>query len=253
MHLRERTSPQPKATLLYLHGLGESCLGFEDLVLTEALMPYRHLAPDLPGYGKSPWPKEPLGLDELVDIVGRWLPTETDERVIVVGHSMGGVLGQYLCERFPGQVRGLINIEGNVSGDDCAFSGRIAGYSEADFLTGGFDEVLERVYWGGVEDRPLRSYFAAMRLCDPRTLHRCAEELFAISQREELACHMATLQVPRVYVLGNPRGTAAYSRSLLDEKGIRWHAIENAGHWVYLDQPDSFRDLFLQVLGEMIS
>jgi pimeloyl-ACP methyl ester carboxylesterase len=43
-------------TPLWIHGLGESGLCFERVLARPELEAFRHLVPDLPGYGRSPWP-----------------------------------------------------------------------------------------------------------------------------------------------------------------------------------------------------
>jgi pimeloyl-ACP methyl ester carboxylesterase len=53
MYIREAGHESPRVTVLYVHGLGESGLCFEGLLGDPRLRRWRHLAPDLPGYGKS--------------------------------------------------------------------------------------------------------------------------------------------------------------------------------------------------------
>jgi len=38
-------------------------------------------------------------------------------------------------------------------------------------------------------------------------------------------------------MLGNPRGTGELPRSLLTASGVEWRAIEDAGHWLFIDKP----------------
>lgn len=257
MFLRETRADEevegPAGTLLYLHGLGESGLSFEGLLTAPELAAFRHLAPDLPGYGKSPWPAEANGLEELADAVGRWLPSETSEPVVAVGHSMGGVLALLLAERFPGLLRAIVNVEGNVCGDDCTFSSRIAAYPPAVLEERGLASLLDGIYRDGLDDAPLRTYFASMSLAHPPTLHRSAAELVEISDREEIAGRLADLDLPQIYLLGNPRGTGARSRSLLTAAGIPWRAIPDAGHWPFLDQPDLFLAFFGTALSDLLA
>lgn len=90
--------------LLAIHGLGGSgryWQGLEDLAGDR----FTIVAPDLPGFGSSDKPKRvydrPFLLDAL-DAVTRDL-----DRVVVVGHSLGGVLGFLWAARHPGRVRAL--------------------------------------------------------------------------------------------------------------------------------------------------
>ena len=120
-----------RRTVVWLHGLGESGLCFERLVRDDALRGLRHVVPDLPGYGRSPWPARAPDLTEVADHVAGWLAARGGPAPVVVGHSMGGVVGVLLAERHPHAVRALVDVEGNVSPGDCVFSGRAAAWSGA--------------------------------------------------------------------------------------------------------------------------
>lgn len=240
VHLRFLESAPAGPPLLYIHGLGESALGFEGLMSDTRLSHFSHIAPDLPGYGKSPWQSRPQSLEEQAEFLAQWLPKVVSEPVIVLGHSMGGVIGLLLCERYPRLVKAFLNVEGNISLGDCGFSGRIVKYSASDFLARGFEEIATSVYKGGLTQPALRTYFASLRLCDPRLLYQNSEDLVSLSRGEELALRLGALPIPQLYLLGHPDGTGDRSRDLLDEAGVPWKAIENAGHWPFLDQHQSF-------------
>jgi pimeloyl-ACP methyl ester carboxylesterase len=101
-------------TVVYVHGLGESGRCFEALAADPALAHLRHVIPDLPGYGRSPWPAQTSSLIEVADHVAAWLasrggpapPRVTDPTgaaasaaPVVVGHSMGGVISRLTSAR----------------------------------------------------------------------------------------------------------------------------------------------------------
>jgi pimeloyl-ACP methyl ester carboxylesterase len=87
-----------------------------------------------------------------------------------------------------------------------------------------------------------------MRLCEPRLLHLNSAELVTVSTEETLASRQARLAIPHTYLLGSPGGTGEHSQSLLTAAGVSWSAIEDAGHWPFLDQPDAFVARFLRFL-----
>ena len=146
--------------LVWIHGLGEASICFDDVI---ARMPgWTHVLPDLPGYGRSPWPDEPPSLDALADQLAAWLGTSAP---VVIGHSMGGVLALMLAERAP--VRAIVNVEGNISRGDCTFSGRAAGWSREDFRARGFGELRDWIFELSLKDRPMRGYYAALAFASP--------------------------------------------------------------------------------------
>lgn len=246
MYMRSRTVPRPRGAVVYIHGLGESGLSLERLIADPRLDRWNHFAPDIPGYGKSPWPESPLGLAGQAEYLAGWLEGGGDEPVVVFGHSMGGVVGLHLCERHPERVRAFLNVEGNISADDCTISKQTVEYSRDDFVSEGSARLLESFYRAGAGDPVLRDYFTSVRICDPRTYHLNSEELLAISGEGRIAERLAALECPCLYLLGDPRGTGGRSRSMLTDAGVEWRAIPDAGHWPFADQPDLF-------VGDMVS
>ena len=221
--------------LVWIHGLGEQSASFDRVV--QQLPGFTHVLPDLLGYGRSRWPVTPPSIGDVVEILVAWLG---DRRPILAGHSLGGVFAQLVAERVA--VAAVIDIDGNLSRGDCKLSADAAAYSEADFVTGGFDAIRDAVYRAGIDDLALRGYHAALRMASPHVLHRHARELVELSTSEELAGRLAKLAVPLLYIAGSPGGACERSRALLDEHGVRWAAIAPAGHWPFIDQPAAFAD-----------
>jgi len=224
-------------TILYIHGLGESGLCFESLIQTEQLYQWSHIVLDLEGYGKSLWPVTPKSLEQHADRVSEWLRLKSISPVIIFGHSMGGVIGLILCEKYPELVQGFINVEGNISLEDCTFSSQAASYSLEDFQTYGFDAIRNSVYSNGLEDLALRSYYPSLCFCQQKTYHLNSSELVEVSRNAQLAKRLSSLKTPVIYMLGNPRGTEELPRSMLTASGVEWRAIEDAGHWLFIDKP----------------
>lgn len=243
-------------TIVYLHGLGESGLCFERLMADRRLGAWRQLAVDLPGYGKSPWPGQPLDFAATVRRLTDWMARLELPPAVVVGHSMGGVLGADLARRAPDRVRAFVNVEGNVSIEDCTFSLDAAGFDLATFVESGGAALVDDIYARGTGSETgrdaFRGYYASLRMADPRQLHRDSVALVRRSRAETLASETAAAEVPTRYVLGNPRGTGARSRSLLDAASVPWTAIEDAGHWPYLDQHDAFVDVLVSFLATVL-
>ncbi len=245
LHRRLLEPSTPTGTVLYIHGLGESGLCFEHLMADERLAHWRHLAIDLEGYGKSSWAEEPLSLTQHAESLGELIAQST-ESLVVLGHSMGGVIGTRLCHQLGAAVSGFINVEGNISLPDCGYSSQAVKFSLEEWLAGGFDQVLDAIYaHEGESTEVRRAYGASILMCDPRTYHRNSQELVEISSTETGARLLAELDAKVIYIHGSPRGTGARSLELLEQADINTIRIDGAGHWPFLDQHDAFVETML--------
>ena len=94
--------------MVCLHGLGGSALNF-GLVAPQLSEHRRVLVPDLLGHGRSfaPGPDE-AAVDSQLRMLSRLLKQEADHPVVLVGHSMGGVLAMLHTLREPDTVDRLV-------------------------------------------------------------------------------------------------------------------------------------------------
>jgi pimeloyl-ACP methyl ester carboxylesterase len=220
--------------VVWIHGLGESSVSFESSV--SRLPGYTHVLVDLPGCGRSPWPDTAASIEETADAIAAWLSTEPP--AVLIGHSLGGVLATLVAERTP--VRGLIDIDGNLTRGDCTFSAAAAAYSLDEFVAHGFDEMRAKIYTDGASRADLRGYHAALMFASPHVFHRHAHELVELSTTSSLAARLAAVGDKALFLTGATDGVCPDSRALLEAHAVRWIGIEGAGHWVYVDRPDAF-------------
>jgi len=223
-------------SIVWIHGLGESSVSFEPVV--EALPDFTHVLVDLPGYGRSPWPDEAVGLAETGARFARWLANE--QPAVLVGHSMGGVLATFVAELAP--VRGVINVDGNITRGDCTFSLQATAYPLDEFCDIGFAEVRAKVYAEGAKRPELQGYHAAMTFASPAVFYKHAVDLVELSTSDTLGPRLAGLDTRKLFVAGVPDGVCAETRARLDALGVPLLAVEPAGHWVYLDQLARFAE-----------
>lgn len=97
--MRQRTGGDGEPVLLLLHGMGATSDVWAGCELPLARdWPGRWVAPDLPGHGGSP-PLAHYTFDEVAASIARGLRRSLDgcRDVIVLGHSLGGVLGLTLA------------------------------------------------------------------------------------------------------------------------------------------------------------
>lgn len=238
--VRKRTPPQSRGTLLWIHGLGEANRCFSHVLTHHRLAAWTHVAPDLVGHGPTGRRFGTAAFNEhLLCLNG--LLSHTDPPV-VVGHALGAVLGLMLCEQYPKRVRAFINVEGPLFLRDCAFSQHVLTHPEESFAEEGFKSVLEDLGpRGAAPNNILADYAARLKQCDPQAYYANSRELVQLCQSGEILQRMARLGLPKAYLYGaRADGLSRDSRRALDAAGVKNIAIDHAGHWPFLDQPETF-------------
>jgi pimeloyl-ACP methyl ester carboxylesterase len=94
-------------TVLMLHGIGGGHLAFAPQVETLATAGYRAVAWDMPGYGHSA-PIEPYTFKGLAQSCIHLIETLKCKDVVLLGHSMGGMVAQEVVARRPELVSRLV-------------------------------------------------------------------------------------------------------------------------------------------------
>jgi pimeloyl-ACP methyl ester carboxylesterase len=99
------------ATVVLVHGLGESgCRDFYPVL--PALVPRYHVvALDLPGFGRSTHANELYSPERYAQFLHELLAARRRGRFNLVGHSMGGALSLFYAARFPADVERLVLID----------------------------------------------------------------------------------------------------------------------------------------------
>lgn len=96
--------------VVLVHGLGMSSRSMAPLVRALGRTTWT-LAPDLPGYGRSPQPRlGMLSLDGLAATLLRWMDEVGLQEVVLVGHSVGAQVAGEVAVRAPERVRRLVMV-----------------------------------------------------------------------------------------------------------------------------------------------
>ena len=100
---------RPKATLLLLHGIGNNSHAW-DAVIKKLPKNIRVIAIDLLGFGQSPKPKiiEYNAYQQARCVIRTYLSLGSPKKIIIVGHSLGALVGVELAKRYPLLVQSLI-------------------------------------------------------------------------------------------------------------------------------------------------
>lgn len=229
--------PGPGPAIVFVHGLGNSCANFEALCAEDALSRHCLVAMDLPGCGDTTYPAgTTLGIDHLVDLTEAFVRTLKLARFLLVGASMGGLIGLLYAERWPERLTGFVNVEGNLAPEDCMFSRLVVPYMFAHFQEVIFPEIKAAV--AARHNRGYAKHSEVLQRADPRAYYDYSRQLVEYSDQGNLLDRFLALPV-RHFIYGSAnRGLTYLPR--LRASTCRLTEIANADHFLFYDDPAAF-------------
>jgi pimeloyl-ACP methyl ester carboxylesterase len=222
---------QAPAEVLALHGWGRRGSDF-----ALSLQGLNYLALDLPGFGASPVPSQPMGAKGYADLIKVALD-HLSARPVLVGHSFGGRVAVALAAAHPGRFGGLVLTgvplvrRNSTSRSPLVF--RVARWLEhRGLLAGERMESLRRKY--GSAD-----YIAARGVM---------RQILVMGVNESYEAELREISLPVVLLWGEndsdvPLTVAEAAETILREAGtpVNLRVVEGAGHFVPLESPHSLR------------
>ena len=258
LFVRHREAHTSRPVLLFVHGLGESGLCFNEAFESTDMKEYGLVVPDLPGYGRSSMAdggdysmeSQIRRLWRLVDFMGV-------DSFFVVGHSLGGDMGTFMAASDTRQrIKGFINIEGDLTPHDIFFSNKVVSAAQAGRFTEWFEkEFKEDMVLKGWGSRwpSCRRYYASLQFARPEAFLANAKEMYAknlaVPGRRECLTGMtyAALKIPKIFCWGS-ESLAKGTQEFLESASLLHRKFEPAFHWPMIDQAQEFYPFLSQFI-----
>ncbi|MCA4131640.1 alpha/beta fold hydrolase [Arthrobacter sp. M4] len=228
--------------LVFLHGFGSTKEDYADVIQREGLADHPILAYDAPGCGATVCSKlDAISVPFLVAVSLEVLRFKGIDRFHLVGHSMGGLTALLLADQEPSRVVSFVDIEGNVTPEDCFLSRQIISHAHPD-PEDFFKDFQDRVW----KSRYFSSSLYAASL--PHKVRASAvrpifESMVELSDHGNLMDRFLALPFPRMYMYGVQNNTLSYL-DILAEKGVELAEISHSGHFpMYSNAPEMWSRL----------
>ena len=111
-------------SLLILHGWGASSLSWMKIIEDLAVNGFEVIVPDLPGFGKTPDPKEPWTSENYADFLLKFIKAIDINDFYLLGHSFGGGLALILASGHKTKISKLILCDAAVVREEGLTAGR---------------------------------------------------------------------------------------------------------------------------------
>jgi pimeloyl-ACP methyl ester carboxylesterase len=243
-----RSGPE---SIVFIPGLGASKSTFDTCFELASFRDYTLAAIDLPGCGDSG------GLDNFsyrikdqADLVLKWIKDLGLDHINLVGHSMGGVISLYLAAALGKRVKKFFNLEGNLSREDCFFSGKIASFPKEVFERQGLQQFKKSIR-EALQEYPspgLKNWYENISKASPQALYLSSLSLVKEACKGNLKEKFHNLSTKKWYVFGE-RSLNRSTRTFLDANNIPYFIVPESGHFMMGDQPGIFYRMLFEALG----
>ena len=185
-------------------------------------------------------------LFDQVQIVKNLIDYLRIKKVVIVGHSFGGMIGTKLLESRKLDISAFINIEGNLSIDDCGESIHVVRMNYLDFLP----------YYSSLKSRLLKSNTfsetfrgGSLDLIPPEVFFKTSQSIVNWSKNNKLNEIFENSTIPRLLITGDK----SKYKSNPQNATIAHASIEGGTHFMILEKPNQTYDaIYNYLLGKKL-
>lgn len=228
-------------TIVYFHGLGCRKEDFINVACSLKSKNFSHFAFDFPGSGQAPYPKNAaLDFYDLVEITYKVLKKLKINKLVLVGHSSGGIVALLYANKYPNNVEKFINIEGTITPERTWYSEEIrkGNFKFTMFKSEIYPKMLEEIramkypgyqkYLDSLKYGSLKSFF------DYRISHA------KVSNELSLMDIYLGLPIPTLFISGSKHLLFKPIVRELKKRGAEVSSISKSHHFSFIDNPDEF-------------
>ncbi|MBP0606178.1 alpha/beta hydrolase [Burkholderia cenocepacia] len=228
---------QGDPALVFLHYYGGSSRTWQrvtDLLSSR----YRTVATDHRGWGKSDAPADGYGIADLAADAEGVIETLGLQRYVLVGHSMGGKVAQFIASRRPNGLQGLVLVAPSPP------SPMLLSAEERATLTGAYQsrESVEFVIDHVLTAKPLDTACREMVIEDSLKAAPQAKAAWPeVAMREDISAAVTSIDVPTIVLSGEldqvDRVVTLRTELLPRIRQATMHILPGVGHLAPLEAP----------------
>lgn len=240
-----------REAVIFIHGFGASKETFLEAFDFRRFQAFTMLAPDLIGFGDSEKPSNfSYLMRDQAEILRKAIDALRLDQLNLVTHSMGGIVGIELAEMIPNRISSFINVEGNITAEDCTMSRRVADMSAGYFAQEGFEQLKRSIAEESEknQDEILKEYVNDISKATPKSLHQSSVSTVQESDSGDLLERFAHLPMYKCYVYGERNKGVFPAETKLRKMRIPLFYVSRSGHSMMKENPGEFYGLVLNAI-----
>jgi pimeloyl-ACP methyl ester carboxylesterase len=222
--------------IVFIHGFGSAKEHFRYAFASPVLEKFHLLAVDLIGFGQSTGPDDfGYSMKEQAMIVIELLDHLEIRNCHLCGHSMGGLIVMEIAELEPQRVLSLINLEGNLTPEDCFITGLVSENTLDEFAEKGRQKLEKDFKDVGADDPALDEFMGSFAQVSTVVLYKSAHHTVEDSSTPLVERLSKIKNV--CYVYGEKNRGVFPGENLLHATDVPVFYIEDAGHSMAVENP----------------
>ncbi|MCI4671929.1 MAG: alpha/beta hydrolase [Bacteroidia bacterium] len=243
LFIRSNHWKEKEESIWFIHGFADSGLAYKEAFESVLDEHFNLFVVDMPGFGVSPLNPGYLGLKEQAALLSTVIQEESPSttRVNIVAHSLGGLLGTWICQEITSRINCFISVEGNLTEADGYFSSKPLDYDTAEEFATSFEE---EIFQKAQQAETYRRYYSSLRLAEPEAMRNWSLSSQSFTQDNKCGIEFRELTCKKIYLWGE-RDTPVESIQFLKDNQIANHQYDGIGHWHMVENARVFyRDIF---------
>ena len=241
--------------LIMLHGWGSNIDLFSGVV-NFTKKKYRTVAMDMPGFGKSDEPGEPMNVDDYVDFVLEFVKTlfPEEKEIIFLGHSMGGrIIIKLASGIHDGRIKTSFSIPKAILTDSAGVMPvRTKAQKKRTSRYKLYKNILTKTGIARAFPQTLDSLQKKFGSADYAAASPVMRQSLVKVVNEDLVPYMPSVTMPVLLIWGDkdtatPLSDGRKMEELMPEAGLA--VIEGAGHYSFIDNTYLYNKILGSFLG----
>lgn len=250
--------PKESPVVLFVHGLGGSSEYWKQTLACPEMEKYRCLAIDMLGFGRSSKPKDfDYSMEKHAETIREFLALKKVNKVIYIGHSMGGSVGITLAQLQADLLEKLVLVDSTLRADYAASKtlSNIAGWGEFRFrllfpILKLRSKKMTSAFFEAPAEETINMASRIMKQSTSYSFHRSIKGIYRLLERQELLEFFKGLKIPHYYIFGTTdEGVARMVKEQFTP--APWvHAIKGVRHCAMVEAPERFCSVLGKILAE---
>lgn len=223
--------------IIVLHGWGANIMTVLPIVniLKDK---FKVHAIDLPGFGESEEPKEPIDSFEYTNIVKAYMDKMNIKKAILIGHSFGGKLSIILGHKYPETIEKivLVNSAGLIPKRGPKYYIKVYSFKTMRF-------IYKKVFFWLKDDAKLEKFYKKFGSRDYKDSSGVMRKILVRVVNENLISLLGDIEAPTLLIWGDKDTSTPLYMGKIMENNIKDSGLvilEGTGHYSYLDDYQKF-------------